>query len=183
MSSLSRVRLFVTPWTVAYKAPLSMGFSRQEYWRGLPFPSPGELPNPGIEPWVSCLGRQILYHWTTWVTQKTMKRFTNLHVFLAQGHDNLLCIVPILVYAQPIVKLLGHVWLFVTHGLQPTRLLCPWDFPAKNTGMVCHFLLQGNFLTQGSNPHLLNWQADSLPSEPPGKPVPFFWPPEISHHC
>ena len=39
-----------TPWTVAYKAPLSMEFSRQEYWRGLPFPSPGDLPHPGIEP-------------------------------------------------------------------------------------------------------------------------------------
>ena len=48
--SLSRVRLFVTPWTVAYQAPLSMGFSRQEYWSGLPFPSPRDLPNPGIEP-------------------------------------------------------------------------------------------------------------------------------------
>ena len=39
-----------TPWTVAYQAPLSMGFSRQEYWSGLPFPSPGDLPDPGIEP-------------------------------------------------------------------------------------------------------------------------------------
>ena len=50
MKSLSRVRLFVTPWTVAYQAPPSMGFSRQEYWSGLPFPSPGHLPDPGIEP-------------------------------------------------------------------------------------------------------------------------------------
>ena len=50
MSSLSHVQLFVTPWTVAYKGPPSMGFSRQEYWSGLPFPSPGDLPNPGIEP-------------------------------------------------------------------------------------------------------------------------------------
>ena len=47
---LSRVQPFVTPWTVAHQAPLSMGFSRQEYWSGLPFPSPGDLPNPGIEP-------------------------------------------------------------------------------------------------------------------------------------
>ena len=46
----SRVWLFATPWTVAYQAPMSMGFSRQEYWSGLPFPSPGDLPNPGIEP-------------------------------------------------------------------------------------------------------------------------------------
>ena len=50
VKSLSRIWLFATPWTVAYQAPLSMGFSRQEYWNGLPFPSPGDLPNPGIEP-------------------------------------------------------------------------------------------------------------------------------------
>ena len=50
MKSLSRVRLFATPWTVAYQAPSSTGFSWQEYWSGLPFPSPGDLPNPGIEP-------------------------------------------------------------------------------------------------------------------------------------
>ena len=50
MKSLSHVRLFVTPWTVACKAPLSTGFSRQEFWSGLSFPSPGDLPGPGIEP-------------------------------------------------------------------------------------------------------------------------------------
>ena len=50
VKSLSRVRLFATPWTVACQAPLSMGFSRQEYWSGLPFPSPGDLPDLGIEP-------------------------------------------------------------------------------------------------------------------------------------
>ena len=50
VKSLSRVPLFVTPWTVAYQAPPSMGFSRQECWSGLPFPSPGDLPDPGIEP-------------------------------------------------------------------------------------------------------------------------------------
>ena len=49
MKSLSRVRLFATPWTVAHQAPPSMGFSRQEYWSGLPFPSPQDLPGPGIE--------------------------------------------------------------------------------------------------------------------------------------
>ena len=46
---LSRVQLFATLWTVAYRAPLSMRFSRQEYCSGLPFPSPGDLPDPGIE--------------------------------------------------------------------------------------------------------------------------------------
>ena len=50
VKSLSRVQLFVTPWTVAHQAPPSMGFSRQEYWSGLPFPSPGDLPDAGIEP-------------------------------------------------------------------------------------------------------------------------------------
>ena len=50
VKSLSCVRLFATQWTVAYQAPPSMGFSRQEYWSGLPFPFPGALPNPGIEP-------------------------------------------------------------------------------------------------------------------------------------
>ena len=49
MKSLSPVQLFVTPWTAAHQAAPSMGFSRQEYWSGLPFPSPGDLPDPGIE--------------------------------------------------------------------------------------------------------------------------------------
>ena len=47
---LSHVRLSATPWTVAYQSSPSMGFSRQEYWSGLPLPSPGDLPDPGIEP-------------------------------------------------------------------------------------------------------------------------------------
>ena len=49
VKSLSHVRLFATPWTVAYQNPLSMGFPRQEYWSGMPFPSPGDPPDPGIE--------------------------------------------------------------------------------------------------------------------------------------
>ena len=50
VKSLSRVQLFENPWTAAYQAPLYMGFSRQEYWSGVPFPSPGNLPYPGIKP-------------------------------------------------------------------------------------------------------------------------------------
>ena len=49
MCGLSHVRLFATQWTVAHQAPLSMEFSRQEYWSGLPFPTPGDLPEPGIK--------------------------------------------------------------------------------------------------------------------------------------
>ena len=48
--SFSHIRLLATPWTIAYQASLSMGFPRQEYWSGLPLPSPGDLPDPGIKP-------------------------------------------------------------------------------------------------------------------------------------
>ena len=50
VKSLIRIWLCATPWTVAHQTPPSMGFPRQEYWNGLPFPSPGDLPNPGIKP-------------------------------------------------------------------------------------------------------------------------------------
>ena len=59
VKSLSLVQLFGTPWTVVSQAPLSMGFSRQYYWSGLPFPSPGDLPNPEIKP--RCPTLQTLY--------------------------------------------------------------------------------------------------------------------------
>ena len=58
---LSPVRLYMTPWTVAYQAPLSIGFSRQEYWSGLPFAFPGDLPYPGIKAGLPHC-RQTLYH-------------------------------------------------------------------------------------------------------------------------
>ena len=60
VKSLSRVPLFATPWTVAYQSPLSMGFFRQEYWSGLPFPSPGDLSSPGIEPGFPSIGGSAL---------------------------------------------------------------------------------------------------------------------------
>ena len=63
---LSGVRLFATPQTVAHEAPMSMGFSRQEYWNGLPFPPQGDLPDGTHISSVSCIGRQILYHCVTW---------------------------------------------------------------------------------------------------------------------
>ena len=59
------------------------------------------------------------------------------------------------------------------HGLQSARLLCPWDFPGKNTGVGCYFILQGIFLSQGSNPHLclLHWRVDPLPLTQLGSPI------------
>ena len=66
LSPFSRVQLFATLWTIACQAPLSMGFSRKDYWSELPFPSLGDLPDPGIKPisltCVSCTGRGVLYH-------------------------------------------------------------------------------------------------------------------------
>ena len=71
---LSHIRLFATPWTVAYQASPSMGFSRQEYWSVLPFPSPGDLPDPGIEPRSPAL--QAYYPLSHQDSPKTMQRET-----------------------------------------------------------------------------------------------------------
>ena len=88
LSRFSRVRLCVTPETAAHQAPWSLGFSRQEHWSGLPFPSPMQES----EEW----------KWSRSAVSNSLR----------------------------------------PHGLQPTRLLCPWDFPGKSTGVGCHCLLQ-----------------------------------------
>ena len=64
---VSYIGLFMTPWTLAHEAPLSMEFSRQEYWSGLPFPSPGDLPDPEMEP-----GSPVLqvFSFTIWATRE-----------------------------------------------------------------------------------------------------------------
>ena len=74
VKSLSCVRLFATPWTVSHQAPPSMGLSRQEYWSGLPFPSPGHLPDPGIEPWSPTLQADAL---TSEPPEKPKKKQSN----------------------------------------------------------------------------------------------------------
>ena len=84
---LSYIWLFVNPWTVAHQALLSMGFPRQEYWSGLPFPSP--------------VHESEKWKWSRSVVSDSQR----------------------------------------PHGLQPNRLLRPWDFPSKSTGVGCHFLL------------------------------------------
>ena len=69
---LNHVWLFATLWTVARQAPLCMGLFMEEYWSGLPLPSPGDLPSPSTEPVssISCTCRQILYHWATWSSEQ-----------------------------------------------------------------------------------------------------------------
>ena len=91
VKSLSRVRLFVIPWTVVYQASLSMGFSRQEYWSGWPFPSPGDLPDPGTEPRSPALQAdalpseplEALYYYNTVQRFKEEKNYTEPTIHLS----------------------------------------------------------------------------------------------------
>ena len=133
---LSRVRLLATPWTAAHQAPPSMGFSRQEYWSGVPLPSPVHI--------------------------------STIVVSYVVHNNNSLCLLQIsfgaVTQSCPTLR---------AHGLQPPRVLYPWDSPGKNTGVGFHFFLQRIFPTQGSNPRLLrllHWQVRSLPLAPQGSP-------------
>ena len=77
---------FANPWTVAHEAPLSIEFSKQEHWSGLPCIPPGELPNPQVEPASLTLGRQTLYHWATCKAPLKLKEATNhLNILLKCG--------------------------------------------------------------------------------------------------
>ena len=122
--SLSCGRHFATSWTVA-QCPLSMGFSRQGYQSGLSCPPPGDPLNPPVEPRSPALQADSLLS------------------ELQEVHKN--CIPCCAKRFQPYPTLQPS-------RLLPARLLCPWDSPGKNTGVVCHALLLGIFLTQGWNP-------------------------------
>ena len=141
---LSHVQLFCNL-SVALQAPLSMGFSRQEFWSGLPCPPPGDLSDPGIKPaflMSPALAGRFFTASTTWEAQS---------ISCSVMSDSAI------------------LWTV----LHPT-----WVSPGKNTGVGCHALLQGIFLTQGLNPcllHLLVWQAGSLLLAPPGKPFVIYY--------
>ena len=111
-------------------------FSRQDYWSGLPFPSPGNLPDPGIK-----------------LTSPTSAG--GFFTTEPPESESVSC---------SIVS--DFLW---PQGLWPSRPLCPWNSPGKNTGVGCHSLLQQIFPIQGLNLGLLQWQADSLQSDLPGK--------------
>ena len=136
MKLLSHVQLFATPWTVALQGPPSMGFSRQEYWSGLPFPSPGDLPDPGIEPRSPAFQADALTSEPPGTLSPMM--FYMFCEFTWFAYER------VCVLSRSVVS--DSLW---PRGLQPTRRLCPWDFPDKNTGVGCRFLLKRIFLTQG----------------------------------
>ena len=124
VKSLSRVPLLATPWTAAHQAPQSVGFSRQEYWSGAPLPSPfGWLHN--IEQSSLCYAADPCW----------------LSVF---------AVAAVWLYSRSVLGS-GFSHSVVSNSLQPHRLLGAGNFPGKNTGAGCHFLLQGTFLTQRSN--------------------------------
>ena len=143
---------------VAHQAPLSMGFSKLEYLSGLPFPSPGNLPNPEIEP------------------RSPASQVDSLPAE-PSGKPQTLC-----TCAQLSPALCDPM------DCSLTRLLCPWDFSSKSTGVGCHFLLQGIFPTRGSNPGLLYcrqtlYQLSHKGSMLPGERSPKVprWPGEAWH--
>ena len=149
---LSRVRLFATPWTVAYEAPPSMEFSRQEYWSGLSFPSPGDLPHPRIEPGSPSLQADAL---TIWATREAPSIYccccwvTSVCPTLCDPIDGSPpgSPVPGILQARTLEWIaisFSSAWKWSRsvvsdssrpQGLQPTRRLHPWDSPGKSTGV------------------------------------------------
>jgi len=160
---LSRVRLFATPQTAAHQAPLSMGFSRQEYWSGVPLPSPCTYIlhvyiyvyiyiymyiciyiYMYFTPHIFCMYIYVTFIFTciymfTFIFTCIYMYIYILHIFYTCAY----CLV-----TQPCLTLCDRM------DCKASRLLCPWDAPGKNTGVGCHALLQEMFPTQGLNPSL-----------------------------
>ena len=140
--SVSRVRLIATPWIVAHQASLSMGFSRQEYWSGLPFPSPGDLPEPGIEPRSPALQADSLL-------SEPQGKQINLHKFTCSIQFSS-------------VQLLSCVLLLWPHGLQHARLPHPSPTPGAYSNSYpshqwCHSTISSSVIPFSS--HLQSFLA------------------------
>ena len=168
LSCFSSVQLFVTLWTIAHQATLSMGFSRQEYCSGLPFPRPGDLPNLGIELGLPASPASQADSLPTEPPGKpsdhpaaaAAKSFQSCPTLcdpidgsppgspvpgtlqartLGVGCHFLLQCMKVKSESEGTQVLSDSSW---PHGLQPTRFLLSWGFPGKNTGVGCHCLLQ-----------------------------------------
>ena len=123
VKSVSPVRLFASPWTVAYQAPPSMGFSRQECWSGLPFPSLGDLPDPGNNPGVlHC--RQTLYRLSHQGSPRFKQIYSDIHIIMvsyeAFYYVKILCAWPI--YTSPPTNLAAAT--AAAKSLQSCPTLC-----------------------------------------------------------
>ena len=169
----------------AHQAPPSLGFSRQEYWSGLPFPSPmyesekSKWNRSVVSDSVITSTKDWVAHKQLWETGKSKikapiwsdedtlpsSQLTPLCCVLSWWKELRISLEPVILFMRVLSSWLKWKWKWSRsvvsdslrpRGLQPTRLLCPWDSPGKNTGVGCHFLLQGIFLTQGSNLGLLH---------------------------
>ena len=151
---LSCVWLFLTHG--ARQAPLSMGFFRQEYWSGLPFPPLVDLPNSGVKPVCPASPALLGGIFTTEPHNLDIGpyKYHRHPIFTLDFLHPVLFVVVVILFCCLVTK--SRPTLFRVCGLQPSRLLCPCDFPGESGGVGCHFLLQGVFLTQGSNPCLLH---------------------------
>ena len=160
-----------TPWIVAHQAPLSVGFSRQEYWNGLPCPPPGDLPNPGVKSGSPTLLADSLPSEPPGKPKNTgVSNLTLLQgVFLTHksNWDLLHCrwiLYQLSYQGRPraimlLLLLLSHfsrVRLCATPWTVALQALLSMGFSRQDTGEGCHALLQGIFPTQGSNPDLLH---------------------------
>ena len=138
---------FSDPWTAAHQAPLAMGFSRQEYWSGVPLPSLGTK--------LRCVKIYSKHQILKTSYSFYVLSYNCMLILVIYWNDTILIILGKIKYSNQFhfffskrwfvfflsVQSLSRVRLLVTHGLQPTRLLCPWDFPGKSTGVGCHCLL------------------------------------------
>ena len=114
--------------------------------------------------------RRAWFHVMLWQPHKVSILPSHYSCFIRHFTRVGLCVLLALCCAM--LSCFNNIWLLWAHGPQPARLLYPWDSPGKNTGVGCHFLLQGIFPTQGLNLGLLcllHWQSSSLPLVPPGK--------------
>ena len=152
------------PMTVACQPPLSMGFSRQKYWSGLPFPSLGDLPIPGIEPTSLYLlhWQGVLYHWATWDPFVSLGRFIPRYLIfydaVVNGTVSLISLSDssLLVYRNEtdflyINFISCEKWNWshsvVSDSLWPHGLYSSWNSPGQNTGVGCFSILQQIFPT------------------------------------
>ena len=144
--SLGPVWLFVTLWTVARQAPLSLGFSRQEYWSGLPSPPPGDLMDPGIKP-------------SSFTSPALAGRFFFFFFFFFTTSAHLE------------VKSLSHFQLFATPWTVAYQAPPSMGFSRQKYWSGLPFPSPGNLPDPGMEPGSPALQADALPSEPPGSPL------------